>query len=154
MANLLNKAERHDLIRKIILNDRIDTQTGLVDALRSKGLDCTQATVSRDIKEMKLNKVQSENGGYHYADTGGSSQKTFGKLLEAFSSGYLHSDYSGNMVVIKTVVGMAPVCAYAVDAVQWPEVVGTLAGEDTIFIVTKSAAASGRLMKRIESLIK
>jgi len=154
MGKLLSKAERHDLIREIIKDAKLETQADLVGALRARGVDCTQATVSRDVKELKLTKVQSEDGGYNYADPGVIRQPVVNRLLEAFSNGYLRSDFSGNIVVIKTVVGMAPACALAVDAVQWTEVVGTLAGDDTIMVVTKSVAASKKLIRKIETLIK
>jgi len=154
MGNELSKSERHDLIREIVKTGRLETQSELVSALRGHGFDCTQATVSRDIKELKLTKIQSEDGGYYYFDPGGGEQPVVGKLLEAFSNGFIHADFSGNIVVLKTVVGMAPACAYAIDAMQWQEVVGTLAGEDTLMIVTKSAAASKKFIKKIESLLK
>lgn len=154
MGNFLSKSERHEIIKDIIKTSRLETQAGLVDALRSKGVDCTQATVSRDVKELKLTKTLSEDGLYYYAYPGENGQPVVGKLLEAFSSGYLRSDYSGNIVVIKTVVSMAPSCALAIDAIQWPEVVGTLAGDDTIMVVTKSTAASAKLLRKIEALTK
>jgi len=154
MDRALGKAERHELIKDIIKKTRLETQAELVAALRGRGVGCTQATVSRDIKELKLTKTQFEDGRYYYAEPGGGEQPVVDKLLEAFSSGYLSSDFSGNIVVIKTVVGMAAACAWAIDAVQWPEVVGTLAGEDTLMIVTKSVAASKRLVRKIVTLLK
>jgi transcriptional regulator of arginine metabolism len=135
----------------MISNARIETQVELVNALRARGVPCTQATVSRDVKEMKLTKLLSEDGRYYYAESANSEPPAIGKLLGAFSNGYLHSDYSGNIVVIKTVTGMAPVCALAIDAVNWPEVVGTLAGDDTIIVVTKSVTASRKLLRNFES---
>ena len=154
MGNYLNKTERHDLILEIIKTSRLETQSELVDALRHSGVDCTQATVSRDIKELKLTKIQFEDGEYYYTIPGEGGQPVVGKLLEAFSNGYLNSNYSGNIVVMKTVIGMAPACALAIDAVRWPEVVGTLAGDDTIMIVTKSVSASRKFIKKIETLLK
>ena len=153
MDNAITKIERHNLIREILNKSSQETQADLVDALRARGINCTQATVSRDIKELKLTKIQSADGKYYYAEPGGGDQSVVNKLLDAFSSGYLGSDFSGNIVVIKTVIGMAPACALAVDAVRWLEVVGTLAGDDTILIVTKSASASKKLIKRIETLL-
>ena len=154
MDSLSNKTERHELLKEIIRAERIETQADLVNSLRGRGADCTQATVSRDIKELRLTKILTEDGKYYYAEPGGSEQPVVDKLLEAFSNGYIGADYSGNIVVLKTVVGMAPACALAVDAVQWQEVVGTLAGDDTIMIVTKSASASKKLIRKIETLLK
>ena len=150
----MKKSERHEQILEIIKKQQLETQDDLVAALRVYGLDCTQATVSRDIKELKLTKIQAGDGRYYYADPGNPDQPVTGKLLEAFSNGYISSDYSANIVVIKTVVGMAPPCALAIDAVQWQEVVGTLAGDDTIMVVTKSPAASKKFIAKLETLIK
>ena len=154
MGGILKKTERHELIREIVGTERLETQSELVSALRGRGVDCTQATVSRDIKELKLTKYQSEDGRYYYSDPGAGDLPVVGKLLDAFSNGYVRSESSGNIVVIKTVVGMAPACALAIDAVQWPEVVGTLAGDDTIMIVTKSTTASKKLILKLETLLK
>ena len=154
MDNATGKYERHDLIREIVRSSRLETQAELVAELHAHGVYCTQATVSRDIRELKLTKIQSGDGKYYYSEPGGSDQPVVNKLLGAFSNGYLDSDFSGNIVVIKTVVGMAPACALAVDAVQWQEVVGTLAGDDTILIVTKSVSASKKLIRKIETLLK
>ncbi|MCL2059458.1 MAG: arginine repressor [Oscillospiraceae bacterium] len=154
MDSAPSKAERHSLIKQIVKDVRLDTQEGLVAELRGHGVVCTQATVSRDIKELRLTKIQFDDGKNYYAEPGGSEQPLVDRLLEAFSNGYLSSDFSGNIAVIKTVVGMAPACALAIDAVQWPEVVGTLAGDDTILVVTKSVSASKRFVKKIEGLHK
>ena len=154
VGSYINKTERHDLIMDIVKNMRLETQMELVDALRERGADCTQATVSRDIKELKLTKIQSDGGEYYYADPGGADQPVVERLLEAFSNGYLHANYSSNIVVMKTVVGMAPACALAIDAVRWQEVVGTLAGDDTIIVVTKSLSASKKFIRKIETLLK
>ena len=152
MDSFLNKTERHGLIKEIVKNARLETQADLVSMLRERGVDCTQATISRDIKELRLTKIQFDDGKYYYAEPGGGEQPVVDKLLEAFSNGYLGADYSGNIVVIKTVVGMAPACALAIDAVQWQEVVGTLAGDDTIMVVTKSVSASKKLIRKIDTL--
>ena len=154
MGAAFSKAERHGLIREIVKGARLETQSDLVNELRARGVDCTQATVSRDIKELKLVKNLSESGGYYYSNPGENVQPVVARLLEAFSSGYLHSTFSGNIVILKTVVSMAPSCALAIDAVQWPEVLGTLAGDDTIMIVTKSVSASKKLVKKLETLLK
>ena len=150
--SIVKKNERHELIKKIIKADKLETQSELVDALRGRGVECTQATVSRDIKDLKLTKFQSDDGKYYYSDPGGGDQPVVNKLLDAFANGFIKADYSGNIVVLKTVVGMAPACAYAIDAFEWQEVVGTIAGEDTIMVVTKSTAASRKFVVKLESL--
>ena len=153
MDNMINKVERHDLLKELVKKTKLETQADLLAELRALGVKCTQATVSRDIRELKLIKIQSDDGKYYYQEPGGGDQPVVNRLLDAFSSGYLSANYSSNIVVIKTVIGMAPACALAVDAVQWQEVVGTLAGDDTILIVTKSISASKKIIKRIETLI-
>ena len=149
----MNKTERHNLIEDIVRTVRLETQSDLVAALSARGADCTQATVSRDIKELKLAKTLAEDGKYYYAGAGAGGQPQVApKLLGAFTNGYLGAAYSANIVVVKTITGMAPACALALDAVQWPEVVGTLAGDDTVMVVTKSVSASKKIIKKIEAL--
>ena len=149
----MNKTERLDLIREIIRTERLQTQSDLVSALRGRGVACTQATVSRDVRELRLTKLQSPDGKFYYAEPASGEPPVVSKLLEAFTSGYLSADFSGNMVVVRTVVGMAPACALALDAVQWQGVVGTIAGDDTIMVVTRSVSASKKIVKKLESLI-
>ena len=150
----MKRTERLNLIRELIKSASLKTQSDLIEALRARNIECTQATISRDIKELKLTKLQDEDGTYYYSDPESGDQPVVAKLLEAFSNGFVKADYSGNIVVLKTVVGMAPACAYAIDACQWQEVVGTIAGEDTIMIVTKSLASSKKLITKLETLLK
>jgi len=150
----VKKAERKELILRIISENNIETQEELVEMLKKRSVPVTQATVSRDIKELKLSKLLSHNGKYRYADLAGTEQGQSGNLRTVFAEGYIRADYSGNIVVIKTLVGMADACALAIDSMQRPEVVGTLAGDDTIMVVTRSLADSGKLIRKFEEITK
>ena len=153
----MKKSDRHEYILDIINNDSVETQDELVDRLRLRGIEVTQATVSRDIKELKITKTISADGRYIYSAENYQSEVSSDatvtqRLLSAFGSGYISCDLSGNIVVVKTIVGMAPPCALAIDAMPWPEVVGTIAGDDTIMIVTRSPEASENLVLRFKIL--
>ena len=150
----MKKSKRQEMILDIINNNHIETQEELVEALKKKDINVTQATVSRDIKELKLSKLMSQSGKYLYAGSAAAQQSVSEKLRKVFSEGYIKSDFSNNIVVMKTIVGMAPACALAIDAMQWPEIVGTLAGDDTIFVVTRSAEASEALIEKFNTTMK
>jgi transcriptional regulator of arginine metabolism len=155
----MKKIDRQKLMLEIINSNAVETQDELVTGLKQQGIYVTQATVSRDIKELKITKTVIRNGRYAYAaETHHKTpdhQTDYGvpeRLLNAFNSGYLGCDVSSNIVVVRTIVGMAPPCALAIDAMQWHEVVGTIAGDDTIFIVTRSLEASLILQNRFNTL--
>lgn len=131
------KSARQFAIREIINNERIATQEELCQALSDRGLDVTQATVSRDIKDLQLIKIPDEHG-YRYAlpDTAqraGIQDRT--KRL--FRDSVIYVDHSENLVVIKTIPGAAQAVASLIDAAGWDSVLGTVAGDDTIFVVVK-----------------
>jgi transcriptional regulator of arginine metabolism len=150
----VKKAERHELILDILCGGGAGTQEEIVATLHARGVSVTQATVSRDIRELKLRKVISDDGLYRYAGPAPDDRSVSEKLRNVFFEGYVHSDYSANIVVIRTQIGMAPACALAIDAARWPETVGTLAGDDTVLVVTRSASASQKLIRRFDSLMK
>ena len=160
--NTLGKADRQKLILDVICKNAIETQSKLVDSLRSLGVDATQATVSRDLKELKITKSVMNDGEYAYAaesysfKTETSQQQASAvleRLLNALNNGYISCDYASNIVVVKTIVGMAPPCALAIDAMKWAEVLGTIAGDDTIMIITRSQEASEKLVTRFKRLL-
>ena len=150
----MKKSERQETILDIINHNRIETQEDLVEELKKRGIFVTQATISRDIKELKVSKLASQNGKYLYAGTGGRDGNVSEVLMTVFSEGCTNVDFSANIVVVSTHIGMAPACALAIDAMRWPGIVGTLAGDDTIMIVTKSAAESRKLTAKILDIIK
>ena len=133
------KSQRHTKILELISQHPVDTQEELLKLLNEAGFQVTQATVSRDIKEMRLLKAQSPDGGYRYV---ASSQPHTGdfaaKFHSVFAQSIHHIDSVGNMVVIKCYAGMANAVAAALDAMEWDSVVGTLAGDDTIFVLMRT----------------
>ena len=155
----MKKSIRQKKILDIISGGSVETQNELVQSLKSRGVDVTQATVSRDIKELKLTKTVSLDGRYTYSSEPyqigehSSEIAITERLLRVLDDGYVSCDCSANIVVVKTIVGMAPPCALAIDAVQWPEVLGTIAGDDTILIVTKSPEASEELVIKFRNMI-
>lgn len=139
------KAERHRLILSIIAQQPIETQDELVAALRARNLRVTQATVSRDIKELRLVKVAMPNGRYRYAlpgSVGDGDEDPMRRLRRAFEE-YVHGvDASGNLVVVKTEPGCAPLVAAAIDGLKLSEIIGTIAGDDTILVVVRDEEAN------------
>ena len=144
------KNSRQEAIKKIIDKQVVETQADLAEALQNAGFDVTQATVSRDIKEMMLVKVPDASGKYRYA-----FPKEHEKLLtpdrmeRTFKDSILSVESSENIVVIRTLPGTAQAVAYAIDYLKWPEVLGTVGGDDTIFICVKSRELISSLKMRL-----
>ncbi|MEG0797598.1 MAG: arginine repressor [Acidaminococcaceae bacterium] len=129
------KLTRHEKIKEIVEKQMIETQYDLARTLRANGIDVTQATVSRDIKELMLIKVPDATGRYRYAfPKEHGSMLTQGRLERTFQDSIVSIRISENLVVIRTLPGTAQAVAYAVDYMKWPEVLGTVAGDDTIFV--------------------
>ncbi len=148
------KASRHARIKEIIENQAIETQEELAEALRKKGIEVTQATVSRDIKELMLIKVPTGEGRYRYAFPPEQNLVFSQSRLErAFQDSVTAMDHSLNIIVIRTVPGMAQAVAYAVDSTRWPEIIGTVGGDDTICIVVKPPEAVGEVLARFRALM-
>ncbi|MEI6132481.1 MAG: arginine repressor [Bacillota bacterium] len=144
------KYKRHNEILKIIENYSIETQDELAEKLRDAGVDVTQATVSRDIKELRLTKVQNENGTYKYAPYSKATGNTYERLLKVFSEAFMQADYASNTVVVKTLSGMANAAASAIDAMNWPFVLGCIAGDDTIMIICRTQDNAAELVRKFE----
>ncbi len=131
------KVERHSKIVELIGKYEIETQEELAERLNNAGYRVTQATVSRDIRELKLSKVQSENGRQHYVVL--QNQGSFSdKYIRILRDGFLSMDMAQNILVIKTVSGMAMAVAAALDAIHFHEIVGCIAGDDTIMCAVRS----------------
>lgn len=147
------KALRHAKIKAIIEHSEIETQEELAEALRKEGIEVTQATVSRDIKELRLIKVPAGNGRYRYAfpmeQTVIFSQS---RMERMFKDSVLGIDYSQNIVVIKTLPGTANAVASTIDSARWPEIIGTVAGDDNILIVVKPMDAAGRVVEKFQAI--
>ena len=146
------KSERHNKILEIILEKNIDTQEELVNALLEEGYNVTQATVSRDIRELKLTKV-SEGGVQKYVVHRTQEKELDEKYLRVLKDGYVSMDMAQNILVIKTVSGMAMAVAAALDAMNWDEVVGTIAGDDTIMCAIRTVEDTKMLMDKIHNVI-
>ena len=134
------KSERQSLIREIIAAQPVRTQSELADALRAHGLAVTQATVSRDIKDMHLIKVQSEDGEYRYALGDRGDPEVNSRLTHILTESVLSIENAANLFVVRTLSGSAHVAAEAIDSLHWPEVLGTIAGDNTILLIAKSDA--------------
>ncbi|MCI8854212.1 MAG: arginine repressor [Lachnospiraceae bacterium] len=147
------KLERHSKIIELIGQYEIETQEELAERLNQAGFRVTQATVSRDIRELKLTKMMV-NGRQRYVavqnETGCMSEKYMGILRE----GFLSMDMAQNILVIKTVSGMAMAVGAALDSMHWGEMVGCIAGDDTIFCAIRSADDTLLVMEKIKKLIR
>ena len=147
------KAKRQALIREIVENQSIQTQEELADALAAHGMVVTQATVSRDIKEMHLIKVLSEEGGYRYATMDKSEQGMNERLIRMLADSVVDMSSANNLIVIHTLPGSAHVAGEAVDSLHWPEVLGTIAGDNTILVIVRSNEDVDGVLRRFRSII-
>ena len=146
------KKKRHDKILEIIKENEIETQGDLAQMLRESGFNVTQATVSRDIKEMRLIKVPDRKGSYKYACDNISMSEEASHLY-LFQTSVQSVESAHNLVVIKTGVGMAGAVCAALDATRRAGVMGSIAGDDTIFVALRTDAAAGNLVSDLKKLI-
>ncbi len=146
------KTHRQTRILELIKNNSIETQTELLEMLRRDGYNVTQATVSRDIKELRLIKVLDADGKYKYAyDTSTGEDEESHSYL--FSTAVTGVEYSHSLAVIKTHSGMAQAVCAALDSMQRAGVMGSIAGDDTIFVATRTDAAAAALVSELRELI-
>lgn len=144
------KAKRHATILDLIHSQPVETQDELLMLLSEKGLQVTQATISRDIKELRLVKTLTPDGKYHYTEQTAKPQNEMSeKFFMIFSSSVKELDYAGNMLVIKCYTGMANAVCAALDMMHWNGVVGTLAGDDTIFAVMRDEKSAFEMMGQL-----
>ena len=146
------KVKRHNKILEIIDNYNIETQEELIEKLRLAGFDVTQATVSRDMRELKLTKQMSDAGAYRYVVTKNNSTNHH-VYNKAITGSIKTVDYALNNVVIKTYPGMANAVAAGIDAIHESNILGCVAGDDCIIIVTRNEADAGDLTSRIRKMI-
>lgn len=148
------KASRHARIKEIIDHQVVGTQEELAEALRKKGIEVTQATVSRDIKELMLIKIPTGDGRYRYAfPPEHNIVFSQSRLERAFQDSVIGIDHSLNIIVIRTVPGLAQAVAYAIDSIKWPEIIGTVGGDDTIIVVVKPPEAAGDVFAKFRALV-
>ena len=147
------KSARHNLILEIIDSMEIETQEELAEELKRRGVRVTQATVSRDIKELRLLKVLSENGGYKYATVERAEKGMNDRFARILAESVVNIEAVNNLVVINTLTASANAAGEAIDSMKWNEVLGTIAGDNTLLIIARSNEAVETLMTRINSLL-
>lgn len=153
------KSTRQEAILDVIQSRDIETQEELAEALRARNIYVTQATVSRDIKELRLMKVMTPGGVSKYAapyrtEAERTENDHVSRLIRILAESLLSADAAGNMVVVKTLSGSAGVAGEALDNMEWPEVLGTIAGDNTIFMVVRTPEEGNVIKRRIQDMIK
>jgi transcriptional regulator of arginine metabolism len=147
------KIARHSKILELISQKEIETQEELVDDLRKLGMNITQATVSRDIKELKLIKIMAKNGRYKYASISNGESAIAEKLLRIFAQTVINIDLVGNTIIIKTISGSAAAAAESLDSLSWDGLAGTIAGDNTIFALARSEEKAQELATKFKKLV-
>ena len=148
------KTKRHAMILKLIASENIDTQEELARLLSAQGFTVTQATVSRDIKELRLIKVLTGDGHYKYATVEKAETDLQERFIRLFSNCVVSITSSGNLIVLKTMAGSAAVAAEAIDSLKWPEIAGSIAGDNTIFVAVREGKNVSELIKRFQKMMK
>lgn len=151
----MTKAQRHNKISEIIQKQDVDTQNALADALNKCGFNVTQATVSRDIKELGLVKVLSDNGGYKYALPVKTAEtlNISTKVINVFCESVISIDCSQNIVVVKTLSGSANAAGALIDKLNIPEILGCIAGDDTILVVVSSSEVAPNVVDKLKKIV-
>ena len=148
------KRERHEVVVDLINKYDIETQEELAAYLRQEGFDVTQATVSRDIRELNLSKISAGNGRQKYIILSNDDTGLGDKYIRVLRDGFVSMNMAQNILVIKTVQGMAMAVAAAVDAMKLPEIVGCIAGDDTIMAAIKTVEDTKTVMEKLENIIR
>lgn len=156
----MKKEDRQNRIIQLVSNREIETQTELAELLSSEGYKATQATISRDIRELRLEKRPSGSKSFYYYPEARNSEREQNyirekqyKYIRVLTEGYESIEAAGNMVVIKTSSGMAMAVAAALDALDIEEVVGTIAGDDTIMSATRSESDAWKMIRKIRKMV-
>ena len=147
------KKSRHQRIKELVEQFEIETQEELADRLRGDGYTVTQATVSRDIRELKLSKIPMGNGRQKYTILMQSEHYLSDKYIRVLKDGFVSMDMAQNILVVKTVSGMAMAVAPAIDAMKLKEIVGSIAGDDTIMMAVKTAEDTQCVMDKIYDVL-
>lgn len=146
------KTKRQSRILEIIQSRRIETQDELIVALQESGFPVTQATVSRDIKELRLIKTLDNTGAYCYAVATPEKAQISSRFHSIFQDSVRSVDFAGNLVVVKCIAGMANAACAAMDSMHWDTVIGTLAGDDTFVCITKTQENAIGLVEELKKL--
>lgn len=149
------KRYRYKVIKEIVQSKVIETQEELAQALLEEGIDVTQATVSRDIKELMLIKIPTGDGHYRYALSPEENVLlSRNRINRLFQDSIISVDFSLNQIVLHTLPGSAQSVAFAIDHAKWDELIGTLAGDDTILLIARSVEEVQPVLKRISDLMR
>ena len=148
------KRRRHEKIIELIGRYDIETQDELADRLVQEGFQVTQATVSRDIRELKLSKVPGREGRQKYALLSRQEHQMAEKYVGILREAFVSMDSAQNILVIKTVSGMAMAAAAALDNIGWKEIVGCIAGDDTVMCAIRTTEDTENVMKELEKILK
>ena len=148
------KTVRQVAILDIIEKQEIETQEELASALNARGIRVTQATVSRDIKELRLLKVLTPSGKYKYATGDQADNNLTDRFIRMLAESLLSVSSANNLIVVKTLSGSANVAAEALDSMHWPEVLGALAGDNTVLLIIRSNEETLTVTSRIREMMK
>ncbi|MBR5509471.1 MAG: arginine repressor [Lachnospiraceae bacterium] len=148
------KRRRLEKIIELIEKYDIETQEELADRLLSEGFQVTQATVSRDIRELKLSKVPALGGRQKYALLNHQEHQMAEKYVNILRQAFVSMDSAQNLLVIKTVSGMAMAVAAALDKIDWKEIVGCIAGDDTVMCAIRTLEDTATVMQELEKIVK
>lgn len=149
----MNKGQRHIKIREIIVNREIETQDELVDHLKQAGFNVTQATISRDIKELHLVKVPMQDGRYKYSLPADQRFNPLQKLKRSLMDSFVSIDKANNLIVMKTLPGNANAVGALIDNLDWKEIIGTICGDDTILIICRLTEDSPVICERFLEML-
>ena len=147
------KKSRHEKIKELVEQYEIETQEELANRLKEAGYHVTQATVSRDIRELKLSKISGGDGRQRYTILPHNDHYLSDKYIRVLKDGFVSMDMAQNILVIKTVAGMAMAVCAALDAMQWHEIVGTIAGDDTIMCAVRTVDDTVKLMEKLKKIV-
>lgn len=149
----MTKGQRHIKIRELITNSEVETQDELVDLLKNAGFNVTQATVSRDIKELHLVKVPMMDGRYKYSLPADQRFNPLQKLKRSLMDAFVKLDMAGHMIVMKTMPGNANAIGVLIDNLDWPEILGTICGDDTCLIICRTPEQAEELSEKFINML-
>ncbi len=148
------KNARHEQILKLIQGQEVETQEELAELLNKSGFNVTQATVSRDIRQLQLMKIPGKNGRLRYSIGAGDHIDLSRKYKRVLRDAFVSMDFSLNIMVVKPVSGMAMAAAAALDSLDWSEILGCIAGDDTIMVVIRHPDDASSLCAKIEEIVR
>ena len=148
------KSTRQEKILEIIGRYEVETQDDLIDHLNREGFKVTQATISRDIRELKLSKITTPRGTYRYVQARRHPVESNVRFNNALIESILNVDYACNLIVLKTLPGLASAVATGIDSIHLPEILGSIAGDDTIMVAVRTIEDTKNLMDKIHKMVE